>query len=126
MLLVTFQSVQASSHNESERHGSNVAKTDEEDAKVKKDSIYASTLCAIFTDRYQSGRQEIAFTREDVMRRSEGRIKNIGDLVYSFRYRSKMPRQIAETVKEPEGWIIVPRGTARYALVIHPRGGRIA
>jgi hypothetical protein len=41
---------------------------------------------------------------------------NLGDIVYSFRYRTELPLSI--TSKSPEGyeWIILPNGRSRYKL----------
>lgn len=86
---------------------------------------YGRAILSIFRDRYRRGRREIAFTRDDLIRVTDGEVKNIGDLVYSFRYRAQLPEEIRRTVTEPSGWIIVPRGAAQYALVIHPRAGRV-
>jgi hypothetical protein len=91
----------------------------------KEPGRYAKAILAIFRTGYKKGKMEIPFTREELLEVSEGKVKNIGDLLYSFRYRSKFPEEITSTVKEPEGWIIAPRGIAKYALVLHPTGGRI-
>ena len=88
-------------------------------------SKYAEAILKIFKKHYKKGTTEIAFTREELLSATEGTVKNIGDLVYSFRYRATLPEEITSTVKEPAGWIIVPRGAAKYALVVHPGGGNI-
>lgn len=68
------------------------------------------------------GLKEIPFTREEIIRTAENlKIvlpKNLGDLLYSFRYRTSLPKNILE--KAPEGfeWIIRPAGRALYKIVL--------
>lgn len=44
--------------------------------------------------------------------------KNLGDLIYSFRYRADFPERIRRVAGEGETWIIRPTGKARYRLVL--------
>ncbi len=92
---------------------------------AKKPGKYKATILAIFGRGYKRGRSEVPFTRTQVSELSGGEIKNLGDLLYHFRYRGKLPSEITDTVKLPAGWIIVPRGISKYALVVHPNGGRL-
>jgi hypothetical protein len=46
--------------------------------------------------------------------------KNIGDLVYSFRYRADLPEAIRRTAGEGQTWIIRPIGKARYRMALVP------
>jgi hypothetical protein len=43
--------------------------------------------------------------------------KNLGDLIYSFRYRTNLPAAIQERTPTGEAWIIRPAGRARYCFV---------
>lgn len=43
--------------------------------------------------------------------------KNIGDLIYSFRYRTDLPASILNTAPEGETWIIRSVGRSRYRFV---------
>jgi len=47
--------------------------------------------------------------------------KNLGDLVYTFRYRADLPKSIQEKAADGETWIIRPigKGLYRLALVTH-------
>jgi len=82
---------------------------------------YTQIVERIFGDHYQDGAEEVAFEREDIIRAArELKIKlpkNLGDILYSFRYRASLPESIR--VKAPNGqeWIIQPRGRAKYAFV---------
>jgi hypothetical protein len=44
--------------------------------------------------------------------------KNLGDLVYSFRYRADLPEKIQAMAAAGEMWIIRPIGKARYRLAL--------
>ena len=39
---------------------------------------------------------------------------NLGDVIYSFRYRASLPNDIVKTAKAGKEWIIEPAGRARY------------
>jgi hypothetical protein len=92
-------------------------------------SRYDQIMVQIFKDHYRADRREIVFGREDLTKASKklgiAAPKNLGDIVYSYRYRKDLPEEIRAVSKGEEGWILVPRGTARYALVMHPKGGLI-
>src|SRR5207253_1669897 len=64
---------------------------------------------------------EVDFERADIERvAAELGIllpKNLGDLVYTFRYRGRLPRAIRERAPEGNDWIIRPAGRARYRFV---------
>lgn len=89
---------------------------------MAKANRYSQIVEAIFFKSYKKGVIEIPFTREDIVRTAEKlKIplpKNLGDVLYSFRYRASLPDTI--TKKAPEGfeWIIRPAGRAMYKLVL--------
>jgi len=49
--------------------------------------------------------------------------KNIGDLIYTFRYRAELPEAIINLAPEGKDWVILPAGRGRYkfALSAEPR-----
>ncbi len=67
---------------------------------------------------------EVAFERRDIVTAaSELGVQvpsNVGDLIYSFRYRADLPQRIAETATDGEAWIIRPAGRSLYRLVKVP------
>ena len=73
---------------------------------------------------YNPGDAALTFEREDLERAAEELgiklPKNLGDVVYSVRYRARMPDSILET--EPEGleWIIEGAGRSRYRFLLVP------
>ncbi len=44
--------------------------------------------------------------------------KNLGDIIYSLRYRTDMPEQVIRTQPAGKEWIIEGAGRARYAFVL--------
>jgi hypothetical protein len=68
--------------------------------------------------------REVDFKREDLVRfAKEVKVelpKNLGDLIYSFRYRTAMPRSIQATAGAGETWVILPAGRSRYRLALLP------
>lgn len=91
----------------------------------KEANRYAKILEAIFTKRFKKGVTEIEFERAEFSQVAEslGIVlpKNLGDVLYSFRYRTALPKSI--TSKAPKGyeWIIRPAGKGRYKLAIAKR-----
>jgi len=66
----------------------------------------------------------VDFEREDIVRFAKKvRVKlpkNLGDLVYSFRYRVPLPVSIQATAGRGEAWIIRPAGKAKYRFALVP------
>lgn len=46
--------------------------------------------------------------------------KNIGDLIYAFRYRHDLPEEIVKTASEGMHWVIEGAGRAKYRFVQRP------
>jgi len=86
---------------------------------------YVQIIERIFADRYVAGAKEIGFNRSEIERVAKQlkiRLpKNIGDVIYSFRYRVALPASIAS--KAPKGfhWLIRPKGKALYSFSLSPR-----
>ncbi len=79
---------------------------------------YQALIQKIFFDRYRDGSTEFEFAREAL---EEGaaelgfaRVKNLGDVPYSFRYRNDLPDKILDTQPEGLEWIIEGAGKGRY------------
>ena len=89
---------------------------------MAKANRYAQIIERIFLSKYREGSQEVEFEREEIVRvATELGIKlpkNLGDLLYSFRYRATLPEAIRS--KAPEGfeWMIRPAGRSRYRFVV--------
>jgi hypothetical protein len=82
---------------------------------------YVQIIERIFLSHYKKGDTEVPFEREDIVRVAQAlgvRLpKNLGDVIYSFRYRTALPRSI--TTRAPKGhqWIISPSGRALYKFL---------
>jgi hypothetical protein len=83
---------------------------------------YSQIMEEIFSKYFRKGAKEILFERSDIIssaRKLRVKLpKNLGDILYSFRYRTPLPDSIIE--KAPKGfeWIIRPAGRARYKFVL--------
>jgi hypothetical protein len=89
---------------------------------------YLTLVEHIFFDKkfgaYDANKTVIPFEREDLERAaSELGIKlpkNLGDVIYSIRYRVAMPAAILATQPEAKEWIIAGAGRARYEFRLVP------
>ncbi len=81
-------------------------------------SRYARLIEKIFQDRYEEGMTVVEFDREDIPAAAEelgiDLPKNLGDVVYSLRYRNALPDSILDTQPEGKEWVIVGAGRAKY------------
>lgn len=83
---------------------------------------YSAIIEAIFHARYMPGSRAVDFEREDIVKAAEDlRIdlpKNLGDIIYSFRYRTMLPSSILDKATSGETWIIRPAGHGKYRFVL--------
>lgn len=81
---------------------------------------YSALMERVFRDRYKAGATEVLFRREDLTRAAKTlRItlpKNLGDVIYSMRYRASLPEAIKRTQPEGKEWVIEGRGRSKYAF----------
>ncbi len=84
----------------------------------RKQNRYDAIIERIFTRHYSLGIHSFDFTREEFeITATELSIKlpkNIGDVLYSFRYRKALPEAICETASNGCEWIIEGAGIAKY------------
>ena len=79
---------------------------------------YGALIEKIFFDRYSKGITEFRFERTEI--ESAAKIldiklpKNLGDVIYSFRFRAAFPQRIVETQAEGMEWVIELAGRAIY------------
>ncbi len=87
-------------------------------AKSARQNRYSALLESIFFDHYDGDGNSFIFERSELETKAvEIGIKlpkNIGDIIYSFRYRNELPSKILATQPERREWIIEGAGTARY------------
>lgn len=87
----------------------------------KKLNRYQQLIEYIFNSKYKDGDYEVMFAREDIETAAQvlnvKLPKNLGDIIYSFRYRTTLPASIRERVPEGKEWTISPSGRSRYCFV---------
>ncbi|NOZ20166.1 MAG: endonuclease [Planctomycetes bacterium] len=86
--------------------------------KSKAANRYSQLIEAVFLKHYEKGDREVVFERTDIVEAAK-RLKvtlpkNLGDVVYSFRYRTELPREIAKEAPKGDMWVIRGAGRARY------------
>ena len=83
---------------------------------------YSAIIEAIFHAKYSSGHRDVAFERDDIAtfasRLNIQLPKNLGDLIYNFRYRKDLPTSILNAAPEGETWIIRSAGRSKYRFVL--------
>lgn len=88
--------------------------------KKSKGNVYSQIVSKIFASHYSEGIESFEFKREeilDVARKLGLRLpKNVGDVVYSFRYRNPLPENIVKTAKDGYEWVIEGAGRSRYSM----------
>ncbi len=88
----------------------------------KRVNRYSAIIEKLFFSKYKKGMREVPFEREE-MEKFAAKLKvelpkNLGDLVYSFRYRALLPAAITSLAGEQEVWIIRPTGRSRYSFAL--------
>jgi len=85
---------------------------------VRNTNRYTAIIENIFHDKYKENSTEFTFNRDEITETAKmlglEPPKNIGDLVYSFRYRSELPDTIKEKANAGFEWIIEGAGKAIY------------
>lgn len=81
-------------------------------------SRYHRLIEKIFFDRYRENDTDVRFERsdfQDVATALEMKLpKNLGDVIYSVRYRTPMPQSIIDTQPDGMEWIIKGDGRSSY------------
>ena len=90
------------------------------DAGAKIQSSYKALIEKIFFDGYSKRSKEIKFEREALPAAAKTLgielPKNLGDVVYSIRYRTPMPAKVLSTQPQGMEWVIEGIGRSRYAF----------
>lgn len=79
---------------------------------------YAALIEKIFVTHFKPRMDEFVFEREELSATAQqlgiALPKNLGDVLYSFRYRVPLPESITRTARPGMVWIIKGAGTGRY------------
>src|ERR1700759_3718566 len=88
------------------------------ETSAKKPNRYSAIIGQIFKKHYRVGRTQFNFSREEFVEtaKSLGILlpKNLGDTIYSFRFRTALPEDIVATAGKNREWIIELAGRALY------------
>lgn len=89
-------------------------------------SKYDAVIEHVFLKNYTKGLSRIPFNRDELAQACEElgfpRIKNLGDIPYSYRFRKEMPIGIKEKCPEKSEWIIVGTGIGAYEFKLASPG----
>lgn len=98
-------------------------------SKQAKANRYQTILVDIFQNHYSSKHKWFDFQRDEIEQvAAKLKItlpKNIGDVVYSQRYRAEWPEQIKSAIPNGHDWIILPAGRGRYRFKLIKGNSRI-
>lgn len=96
-------------------------------AKEKKDkgeNRYKILIEKVYFDRYKEGANAVEFERGDLVVAAQALgiklPKNLGDVVYSVRYRTSMPDSVLSMQPKGMEWIIEGVGRSRYVYRLVP------
>ena len=81
---------------------------------------YGAIIERVFLDRYRPGDLEVEFVREDLIAAAAELgvpvPKNLGDVLYAFRFRRPLPQAVLETAPAGSEWAIRGAGQAAYVF----------
>ncbi len=89
---------------------------------TKSANRYGALIEKIFFDRYSEGITEFKFERTAI--EAAAKIldiklpRNLGDVIYSFRFRAALPQRIVKTQVEGMEWVIELAGRATYKFCL--------
>jgi DNA modification methylase len=87
-------------------------------------SRYDQLIERVFFDHYEEGVNEVYFDREEFAATANklgiGLPKNLGDIIYSYRYRIPLPERIRALLPEGEEWVIRSVGRGKYVFAKCP------
>jgi len=89
-----------------------------ESGRTKRPSRYEQIIESIFHRHYHLGVEEFEFSRDEIIRTAQTLAitlpKNLGDVIYTFRYRAALPASVTAAAPKGKMWTILPAGTGRY------------
>ena len=81
-------------------------------------SRYDALIESVFFDHYRKGESEFEFERIELESAAESLgielPKNLGDVIYSYRFRKDLPKAVIATQPDGMEWVIELAGTGRY------------
>ena len=90
--------------------------------ETPKQNVYQRIIEVIFFNHLKEGISEFLFDRTELTDAAKSLSinlpKNLGDMIYSFRYRIPLPQSILSTAPEGSDWVIWPAGKGKYKFVL--------
>jgi len=87
----------------------------------KPPSRYERIIERIFRAHYTRPAEEFEFARDEIVTAAQQlgiRLpKNLGDVLYTFRYRAALPPSIVAAAPKGKSWTILPAGRGRYRFL---------
>lgn len=95
--------------------------------KSDKSAQYVPIIVHVFTKNWAKGKEEFEFHRDELVEAAEAlgveRPDNLGDVIYSFKFRRDLPKEISETAPRGKAWMIEGAGRSRYRFRLVEVGG---
>ncbi len=89
---------------------------------LKKQPLYDALIVRIFKNHFRKGAEAFEFDRTEIetvaAQLNLALPKNLGDLIYSFRYRKALPPEIVDTETGKKQWTILPAGRSKYRFAL--------
>lgn len=81
-------------------------------------SKYDNVIARVFSNNYTDGAIKVSFNRDELAQACDelniARIKNLGDIPYSYRFRKELPNSIKDECPANSEWIIMGTGIGTY------------
>jgi hypothetical protein len=95
--------------------------------KVAKTEQYVSIITHIFQKYWRKGIEDFEFHRDEMVDAAKAvgveRPDNLGDVIYSFKFRRELPKAILESAPKGKSWILEGAGLGRYRFRLVEVGG---
>jgi hypothetical protein len=87
---------------------------------MAKANAYDQIISKVFNDHYRRGVDRVDFSREELAEAARAFgipvPKNLGDIVYTYRYRRELPPSLKSQAPAGKQWVIMPAGIAKYSF----------
>jgi hypothetical protein len=96
-------------------------------ARTAKSAQYIPIILYIFRKYWKRGVSQFEFHRDELVEASQSlgvdRPDNLGDVIYSFKFRRELPPEIVKTAPKDKSWILEGAGLSRYRFRLVEFGG---
>ncbi|HWE85138.1 MAG TPA: hypothetical protein VG267_09350 [Terracidiphilus sp.] len=95
--------------------------------KADKSAQYVPIIVHVFRKHWKKGTGEFEFHRDEMVEAARTlrieRPDNLGDVIYSFKFRRNLPNEILQTAPKGKAWILEGAGQSRYRFRLAEVGG---